>query len=166
MDNKKKNRFNIIDVFVIAAILALIAGVIFFAVRESGDFYTERREKNITYTVRISGVSKDYLSSFEEEGHVLNASTLNYIGTISKIKTEKTPTGKSEAVQNGTGGYVIVQTKYNDIYDVYITVTAKTAPDGRGVAYVDGQRMTIGSEMYLRCGNFSATGYITNFSIS
>lgn len=156
-----------IDAFVIAVILALIAGVIFFAVRESGDLYSERRERNITYTVRISGVNKEFLSSFEEEMHVLNSSTLNYIGTVSKIKTEKAAAGTGEAVPNGTdGSYIIVQDKYDDIYDVYITLTAKTAPDGRGVAYVDGQRITIGSVIYLRFGNYSAAGHITNFSIS
>ena len=167
MDTKSKNRFNIIDVCVILIILALIAGIVIFTVRESGEIYSERKEKNITYTVRLSGVSKDFLPSFEEEEHVLNSSTLNYIGTITKIKQEKTAVNTDKAEPVGTDGqYKVVQSHYDDVYDVYLTVSSKTTLDSRGIAYIDSQRITIGSVLYVRCGNFAATGYITNFSIS
>jgi len=167
MDNKKKHRFNLIDIFVIFIVLALIGGTAFFAFRKSRDVQSQIRERNITYTVCLSGVSEAYLSAFGTEEHMLNSATLNYIGTISKIKTEKHGEFTEKAVQNNLGSnYILVQNRYEDIFDVYLTVTAKTTLDERGVAYIDGRRITVGSPINIRCGNFAHAAYITNFSIS
>jgi hypothetical protein len=167
MDNKRKNRFNIIDVLVIFTVLALIAGIIVFTVRESKDYYAGLKEKNITYTVKICGIEKEFLSSFKEKEHIFSSTTLNYVGTISKIRTAKTSVATDRAVQSASGSaYISVMQVYDDLFDVYLTVSAKASLDDRGIAYIDRRRISIGSAVDIRCGNFSATAYVTNFSIA
>ncbi len=167
MDNTKKNKFNIVDTFVVLILLALIFGIVFFVLRESGTIYAERNEKNITYTICISGVEEEYISSFTAGDKMLNSSTLNYIGTITKV--EKLPTkenGEKALPGASTGEYVLEQKERKGVYDVYITLTAKTKLDSRGVAYLDAERITIGSLLNIRSDNFAAESYITAFSLS
>lgn len=168
MDTKKKTGFNLIDVFVILIIIALIAGTLYFSWRENKGPASQLKERNITYTVRLTGVDEDFISVFSEEGHLYNSSSLNYIGTIKKVTMEKTAvlTDKASSTVSGTDvSYTVIETKYDDLYDVYITITAKTTLDSRGVAHIDGERITIGSKIYIRAENFSHAAYITSFSI-
>ncbi|MBQ8448030.1 MAG: DUF4330 domain-containing protein [Clostridia bacterium] len=165
MDIKKKNRFNLIDAFVVLIILALIAGTVYFAFKENNEFQSELRTKNITYTVLLENVDKDFLNVFETDGHVLNSSTLEYIGKISKIKTEKAGVWTDKAEKDAAGdGYTVIKKEYGDVYDVYITITAKASMDERGIAYIDRQRITVGTCVPLRFGNFSVQAHITAFS--
>ena len=167
MDIKNKHRFNLIDAFVILVTLALIAGTVYFAWSKNKEVNKHLHEKNITYTLRLSAVDEEFVSVFEEEKHVLNSSTLDYAGTIKKIKTEKSYRLTDKAVQSSTSsGYIVVHEKLDDVYDVYLTVSSKTIVDSRGIAYIDSQRITVGTPMYIRCGNFTYEAYITGFSIS
>ena len=167
MDNKKKHRFNLIDIFVILIVLSLIGGTVFFTFRQNNEMKSQLRERNITYTLRISGVEKDFVSSFSEEEPVLDSSTMNYIGTITKVRTEKASSFSDKAVPNSFGNnYILMQEKSEESYDVYLTVSAKTKLDDRGVAYIDRQRITIGTRANIRCGNFASEAYITYFSIN
>jgi hypothetical protein len=165
MDTKKKKRFNLIDAFVLLIILALISGTVYFSIRNNKEFHSELRTKNITYTVLLENVDKDFLNVFETDGHVLNSSTLEYIGKISKIKTEKSAILTDKAEKNDSGeGYTIIKKTYDDVYDVYITLTSKASMDERGIAYIDRQRITVGACVPLRFENYSHNAYITGFS--
>lgn len=168
MNNKRKTGFNIIDFFVILIVLALIAGTVYFIWRKNREPSTQLREKNLTYTVRISGVDKDFISVFEQEGLVYNSSTMNYVGTIKTVRLEKAAVLTDKAAATGEGedvSYTVIQQKYEDVYDVYLTITSKTMLDSRNVAYVDEERITVGSRINLRTGNFPCEAYITAFSI-
>ena len=167
MDTKNKHRFNLIDAFVILVTLAIIAGTVYFVWKENKEFNTHLHEKNITYTLRLSGVDEEFVPVFETDEHILDSSTFNYIGTIKKIKTEKSFRLTDSAVQSSTSsGYLVVQENLDDLYDVYLTVNAKTVVDSRGVAYIDDHRITVGTSMFVRCGNFTYEAYITSFSIN
>ena len=167
MDNTKKSKFNIVDTFVVIILLALILGAVYFVLRESGTIYAERNEKNITYTVCISGVEEEYLSSFVVGEKMLNSETLNYIGTITKVEALAAKENGDKALPGtAEGEYVLEQKEKTGVYDVYITLTAKTRLDSRGIAYLDYERITIGSPLYIRSGNFAAESYITAFSLS
>lgn len=167
MDLKNKHHFNLIDAFVILVTLALIAGTVYFAWKENKEVNLHLHEKNITYTLRLSDVDEEFISVFEADKHVLDSSTLDYVGTIKKIKTEKSYRLTDSAVQSSTNsGYLVVQENLDDLYNVYLTVNAKTVVDSRGVAYIDNRRITVGTAMYVRCGNFTYEAYITSFSIN
>ena len=167
MDIKNRHRFNLIDAFVILITLALIAGTVYFAWKENKEINMHLHEKNITYTLRLADVEEEFLPAFAVDGHVLDSSTLDYIGTIKKIRTEKSFRLTDSAVQSSTSsGYLVVQEILDGSYNVYLTVNAKTVLDSRGVAYIDNLRITVGTPMYVRCGNFTYEAYITSFSIN
>ncbi len=166
MDNTKKSKFNIVDTFVVLILLALIFGIVFFFIRESRTIYEGRSEKNITYKICISDVEEEYASTFATGKKIYNSSTLNYIGTITKVEilpaTESSGTAAAGAAE---GEYLLGQEQCPGLCDVYITLTAKTKLDTRGVAYIDSERITVGSALDIRCDNFAAPSYITMFSI-
>jgi inhibitor of KinA sporulation pathway (predicted exonuclease) len=167
MDIKNKHRFNLIDVFVILVILALIAGTVYFSVRENKGMNSKMKEKNITYTVHISDVDDSFLEAFKKDVHVFNSATFAYTGTIEKVRMEKATTYTDRALpSNMKSGYTIVQKTYEDIYDVYVTVHGKAMIDERGVAYIGSQRITIGTAVNLRFGNFAHEAHITSFSVN
>jgi hypothetical protein len=164
--NKTKNKFNIVDIFAVLIILALILGTVFFVLRKSGAIYTEKSKKNITYTVCIPGVKEEYISEIKAGEMIRNSSTMGYMGTITKTETTAHTENGNTAISDGNGGYVLEQKEAAGVYDVYITITSKATPDSRGVVYIDSERITIGSVLYVRIDNFAAESFITAFSIS
>lgn len=167
METKNKHRFNLIDAFVIFIVLALVSATVYYTIRENKNLNAEIRSRNITYTVCLEGVSKQFIDNFVEHEHVLNASTMEYIGTISKVRTEKGGVFTDKAANDASGsGFILIKQIHKDYFDVYLTITAKTILDERGVAYIDRQRITIGTLLHLRFNNFSHEAYVTNFSIS
>ncbi|MBR6523156.1 MAG: DUF4330 domain-containing protein [Clostridia bacterium] len=58
---KRKNRFNVVDVFVIIVAILLIAAFAYYAVGDSNGFKTDTfRESVIRYTVSIEGFGEEY----------------------------------------------------------------------------------------------------------
>ena len=164
---KIKHKFNIIDILVIAFLLALILGATLFFLRQSNSIYSDMNEKKISYTVCIRGVDEAHLSSFAEGEQVLDSSTLKNIGTVSAVVTKRSTVNGTSAIPGDTEGeYVLDQTEAADLYDVYITVSAKAHPDSRGVYYVSSCRIVTGACVYIRCGNYAAQSFVTEFSIS
>ncbi len=163
----KKFRFNIIDVFVILLIAALILGAAYFILMETGFIPQEKaNEKTITYTVRLSETEAQYLDSFAVGSEVFNSATFASLGSISAVNHNNTLALSPFAeVAEGTQQYSVKQAEYEDRYDIYITVTARATIDDNGVAYVGSQRITVGSCVYFKCGNYAATTYITDFEI-
>ncbi|MBO5023809.1 MAG: DUF4330 domain-containing protein [Clostridia bacterium] len=164
----KKFRFNIIDAFVILLIVALILGTAYFILMETGFIPQDQaNERTITYTVRLSETEEQYLGSFAVGSEVFNSSTFDSLGSIYAIEHQKTRAISPFAeAADGTEQYSVRQAEYDDKYDIYITVQAKATIDENGIAYVGSQRITIGSCVYFKCGNFAATTYITDFSVA
>lgn len=163
----KKFRFNIIDAFVILLIAALVLGAAYFIMSETGIIPQEKAsEKEITYTLRLSETDAQYLSSFKIGDEVVNSATFAPLGVITSIEQEKTRTASpfADAV-DGTDTYSVRQAEYDDRYDIYITVRSTATIDDKGITYVGSQRITVGSCVYFKCGNFAATTYITDFKV-
>ncbi len=162
MDNTKKNKFNIVDTFVVLILLAIIFGIIFITLNQAAK-YTQK-EKDVNYIICISGLKEEYISNFNENDEVLNSATLNNIGKITNVAQKPAKENGDKALAGeAEGEYVLEQTELPGVFDVYITITAKAKIDGRGVAYIGSERITAGSELDIRCGNFAATGHITEF---
>ncbi len=165
MENKDqaKGRFNFIDVLIILMVLALIAVVVYMTVsdKESAD----HSEKTITYTVKLSGVNEDYLPLITAGSEVTDSSTGKPVGTISSVRSEKTKYIGSKAVADIQGNYSVTYSEYDNLYDVYVTLYATGSVDSRGIAYVGGNRILVGSKLYFRCGTFAGTSFCTAFGI-
>ena len=65
-NSKKKTRFNIIDVLVILMIAALVFGIVYFILMQTGALSKESEEKTVVYTLRLSGIDKEYAQKIEE----------------------------------------------------------------------------------------------------
>ena len=163
---KTKSKFNIIDTFVILIILALIAGIVLFALYKGGIILSGKEKKQITYTVCIYGIEEEKLSSFAEGNDILNSSTFQSVGKITKTDSKKHMITENTAYKGENDGeYVLGTTESSALYDVYITVTATSSVDERGIAYIDSQKIVTGASVYIRSGNYAAQGFITDFSI-
>lgn len=163
MENRKKRtRFNIIDVFVILLIAALVFGIVYFILIQTGRLENSGDEKNVVYTLRISGVDEKYIDSIKNGSTAENSSTFSTLGTIIGVRTEKSLFYGNDAVKKGDG-YEIRSSEYADRYDVYVTISAKGVIDARGILYINGQRITVGTLLYFRSGNFAADSYVTEF---
>jgi hypothetical protein len=164
---KIKHKFNVIDILVIIFLLALILGTTFFYLRQSNSIYSEMNEKKISYTVCIRNVDEAHLSSFSKGEPVLDSSSLKQIGTVSEVVSKKSVINGTSAVPGEADGeYILKQTESANLYDVYITISAKAYPDSRGVYYVSSRRIVTGASVYIRCGNYAAQSFVTEFSIS
>ena len=163
---KTKSKFNIIDTFVILIILALIAGIVLFALYKGGIILSGKEKKQITYTVCIYGIEEEKLSSFAEGNDILNSSTFQSVGKITKTDSKKHMITENTAYKGENDGeYVLRRTESFELHDVYITVTATASVDERGIAYIDSQKIVTGASVYIRSGNYAAQGFITDFSI-
>ena len=163
---KTKSKFNIIDTFVILIILAMIAGIVLFALYKGGIILSGKEKKQITYTVCIYGIEDEKLSSFAEGNDILNSSTFQSVGKITKTDSKKHMITENTAYKGENDGeYVLGTTESSALYDVYITVTATSGVDERGIAYIDSQKIVTGASVYVRSGNYAAQGFITDFSI-
>ncbi len=163
----KKFRFNIIDAFVILLIAALILGAAYFIMTETGIIPQEKaNEKEVTYTLRLSETDVQYLTSFKIGDEVFNSATFAPLGVIENVEYKNALTASpfAEAAQ-GTEQYSVRQAEYDDKFDIYITVRSTATIDDNGIAYIGSQRITIGSCVYFKCGNFAATTYITDFQV-
>jgi hypothetical protein len=164
----KKFRFNIIDAFVIVLIMALVLAASYFIMSETGLIPQERaNEREITYTLRLSETEAQYLDSFAIGSEVYSSATFAPLGNIINIEHEKTLIASPFAeIADGATQYSVKQAEYGDKYDIYITVKSKGTIDDNGIAYIGSQRVTVGSCVYFKCGNFAATTYITDFTVS
>ena len=116
--------------------------------------------------MRISNVKEEYIKAFTLGSKTLNSATLNYLGTVSGVLTEKMTSYSDVAVPGASEGeYVLKQNVSENTYDIYITLNAKASVDNRGIAIVDSQRILIGTSINIRCGDYASQGVITNFHI-
>lgn len=163
-NSKKKTRFNIIDVLVILMIAALVFGIVYFILMQTGALSKESEEKTVVYTLRLSGIDKEYAQKIEKGSTAQNSSTFASIGTITDIKTKETLVYGNDAVKSGDN-YTVRSAANEDKLDVYITLTSVCTVDARGIVYVAGQRISVGTKIYFRNGNFAAEAFVTDFSV-
>ncbi len=165
--NKKKNRFNIVDAIIILLIAALIFGIVYFIMFETGTLPSdEKKHATVVYTIRISDVDEAYLDSFAVGNNATNSSDLSNLGMISTVQNKNAIFYSSRAEKTADGvSYSIKQYEYEDKYDIYVTLTAQGIVDERGVVYIGSQRINVGVCVYIRCGNFASDSYVTDFRI-
>jgi len=160
--NKQKTRFNFIDVLIILIILAVVGAAVYLIV--TGNMEARRSEStNIEFTVRISSVDEQYLSLIKENETVKDSSTDKAIGTIKRIRAEKTRYYGNTAVP-AENGYTVTAAEYDDKYDVYITISAYAKADDRGIYRIGNSRILVGAPIYFKVPSFTSVSYITDFS--
>ena len=160
VQKRKKAQFNLIDALIVIIILALIgtaAYLIFGGFNQIETF----GDIDFTFEVRISGVKENMLPYIKEGNTVKDSVTGEALGTIVGIRTEKSLYYGS-VQQNENGNYVLEATEHPDEYDVYVTVSASSKADERGIYKVGNVRMLIGETVHFQVKSFSAVSHIVN----
>jgi hypothetical protein len=160
--DKQKPRFNFIDVLIILIILAVVGAAVYLIASENA---AQRRAENanIEFTVRISSVDAEYLSSITEGQTVKDSETGAVLGTIRSVRTENAKYYGNTAVPSESG-YTISTSEYEDKYDVYVTISAYAKEDERGIYSVGSTRVLVGSAVYFKVPSFASVSYIVEFS--
>ena len=108
---------------------------------------------------------KDYLPLIKKGETVTDSSTGALIGTITDVTSEKSKHVGSKITADTLGNRYISYSEYDNLYDVFVTMTVKADVDSRGIAYVNKNKVLVGSKIYFRCGTFAAASFCTAFSI-
>ncbi len=165
---RKKVRFNLIDTIIVIFILAVIAVAAYFLFGNF-EFTFDRGDKDIQFEIRIENVRKESLESLENQSLLASGTTLRNsvtgeeIGTISSVRTEKSR--YYGGLVQGEEGYTLGTMESENVYDVYITVSAVAERDDRNVYTVDDIRVVIGEAVHFKVKSYAATAYIVKTEI-
>lgn len=153
---KKKKSFNIADVVIILLIVSIIGYIAYTVVSSyANDFFEDKY--NVEYTVKLSGVMKDFENNIKIGDIVTETESLSEIGKVVDVKTS--PSIYIGSDQNGK-----TVTSDNPLFiDIVITVEAEaTLPDG--IFTVNGYRITAGKDISLRVPDFIGKGTCTGIA--
>lgn len=155
-----RGKFNVIDLFITLAALALICLVIFAMSSLSfGTLAVNHKEIKLSYTLCISSVDVAYINKIEVGDTVLDATTKRPLGNVIAVEN-----GRLHTVfryDEKTGG--CMQT-VPDSYDLIITVLADSVFED-GVGYtVEDRRIAVGAEYTLLFPDFAGNAYCTSVS--
>ena len=160
IQNRKKATFNLLDALIIILILGLIGTVVyglFGGFRKSDS----AQPAEFNFEVKISNVKAAALPLIKEGAWVKDSVTGESIGTVASVKTEKSRY-YGNVQQNENGEYVLGSAEHPDEYDVYVTVSASSKADERGIYKVGNVRMLIGETVHFQVKSFSAVSHIVN----
>lgn len=156
---QKKRKFNIIDFFILLLIVAIISVTVYaFSPWSQLKKLWSSDEISFQYAVEIRNVDAKYIDLIQQDQAVINATTKNAMGTVSRIDT-KVSTELYYTIDEEKNE---VQGELLDIPDkfditVYVTTPAQYEP---GVGYtVNGCRVAVGEALDLRFPHFAQTGY-------
>ena len=164
---KKKARFNFIDAVIILVIIAIIAAATYLIVTDVQEVKNPRQTGNMNFTVRISSVSKEAIALFKTGTVVKDSVTGEVIGDIIGVRFEKTRHFGNVAIPSdeAESGYTVPVSKYEDKYDVYVTiVTSSAEKDMRDIHYVGNTKILVGSTVYFKIPSFTSVSYIVEYT--
>ena len=157
--NKKKRRFNVIDLLILL-VIAVIIFVTVYAISPWSQLQKLWNENEVTlrYAVEIRGVDSKFINLIEEGDVAVNSVSKSSLGTVSSIESIEKSTALDYTVDESGVAHGVL-TEYPDKYDITVHITA-TAKYEAGVGYtVNGCRVAVGEELYVRFPEFSCSGY-------
>ena len=160
---KKKTRFNFIDVVIILIILSIIGAAAYLIVTDMRTNKTSRLTGNMDFTVRITSVDEEALALFDRGVIVKDSVTGAVIGEIFGVNAQKSRYYGNIAAK-GDDGYVVPVSEYEDKYDVYVIIRGNAEKDLRGIHYINDTKILIGSTVYFKIPSFTSISYITDFT--
>ena len=156
---KRKRKFNIIDFFIVLIALMLIA-VLVYAISPLSQLKKlfNHEDVKLEYVVEIKGVGKDFCDLINKKDSVINNVTKNSLGVVSSIdKIDASTTLSYQIDENNNISGVLVEEQQK--YDITVRISAE-ADYQEGVGYtVNGCRIAIGEEIFLRFPQFASSGY-------
>ena len=154
MENKKKVRFNGMDLFIIiAVILVVAAGIYLMHGRGSGKASASEKNVNVTYTVELTGKEENLTKLIKEGDPVM-------VGEKDKANMKLTAVEVSQAKTDGydieTGR--VLRSPIPDEYDIKVTMTAVGTESDTAIK-VDGVALRVGQNAVLSSKGWAGSGY-------
>ena len=155
----KEGRFNFVDFFLLLIIVAMIAALVIYIVPGLSEKLIDRDENEITFTIEFKGVDEAFVSNISI-GDSIHDSSKNYqLGRVKAIESY----AYTKLVYNeytGVAEMCEVEGKKN----IIVTVTATAVyTDGEGYS-IGGERISVGSEYFIRMSGFSGSAYCIGVS--
>ncbi len=153
---KAKSKFNIIDIILIAAVLAAAAFAAFMVI--SGRVGAKKSElRSIEYTVLLTNVKKSFIDNIKVDDYVTDTVKLMPIGQVKEVDNDNQSEVQIEDYDIGR----IVTAEVPDTYDVIVTISA-TANVENGFYMIGGYQINVGTLVSLRVPNFTGSGFCTS----
>ena len=157
--NKRKIRFNAIDVLLILVLLAIVAAVLYiFVLSDRGGDTLTAATHPIEYVIEVSEVEEQYVSLIKEGQPVEDAVWRKQIGTVAGV--EAAPYEKvlfdyknNEETTASRDGYVTLK----------ITVAADAEETDRAFL-VNGDAIRVGLKYSVRLPDFYGEGFCTKLT--
>ena len=161
-EKSRKIRFNVVDIIIIVAVMAIIASIIFVVLnRKSPD-----NSVSIRYTVRFEGVEDGALGYIVSGENMKNAAKAS-IGEVSAVRSERSKFYNKDALEKSENGYELTVSEYSDRHDVYVTVRGTAELDSHGIPVIEGEKILIGAYLgNVSISQFAGSGYVTAFEIT
>lgn len=153
---EKKRKPGLLDIVIIAAVLAVIAVVgWYFTHNNVGGSAAGSGKYEITYTILVKDVNKDAAESIIPGDSVYYSESGAYIGEI--VSAEVVPF-YYDNLNPATG--MMEEELSDDLYNAEVTVTAK-ASISESATSVNDVDVMVGTKIGFRTSNFGAEGYVT-----
>lgn len=153
MGEKKKIKFNILDVLIILVLIAAVAVFSYFAMGKWESNNAAGGEK-LRYTIEFQNVNPDYAAAFEKGGNVSEIRKGGKLGTV--VAAYKEPT-KVIAENLAQGTYV--ETELEDEYTVRVTIESEYTESDSGFKIND-LDLKVGKKIAVRTEYIAAEGTI------
>lgn len=159
MENKKKVRFNGMDLFlIIVIILVAAAGMYFVGGRRGGSASSSEKNVNVTYTVELTGKEDNMINLIKEGDAVM-------VGEKDKANMKVTAVEVSPAKTDGydieTGR--VLRSPVPDEYDIKVTMSA-IGTESDSAVKVDGVALRVGQNAVLSSRGWAGSGYAIGLS--
>ena len=161
-DSNRRWLFLVVDVVLLAAIVAAIVFLVSLLTPFSIFDTDSAVERSITYTVEIAGVDRDSLAALKVGDTVTDQQTGAVIGVVTAVSSRPyevytdIPTDEKDDVLNS---YVVTKTTYPEEFNA-VTVTLSVAADYQsGIGYsVEDCRIAVGRTYDLRFAGYAGNG--------
>ena len=157
---ERKNRFNFLDLIIIACVLAIVA-LFFFVYSPTELFGINSKEVDIIYTVRISGVPAEYAAAISVGDRVADSDGYILGNVASAVEVESHSIYEYRETADGSGG--IVSAVHPELVDLIITISAVADRTADGYK-VDGKRIAVEAEYELVLPKFESKGICISLS--
>lgn len=158
---KRNGRFNLIDFLLVLIILAVIAVALIYLIPGLTERISSASETEITYVLEFKGINADFIANIQNGDGVYSASENFRIGTVKSVATDSYTSLIYDPTTNSG-----VLTEHPSLKTLIVTVKATAVYDmGEGYS-VNGERIAVGKEYYIRTPNFTGTAYCVEVETS
>lgn len=155
---KRKIRFNVVDVFVIIIAILLVMAFAYYA---NGTISSKNNLQMIRYTVSVEGFSEEFKDLIKVGDNVRNIDRACEAGTVVAVTPAVPNVNYNENTEDGT--YVVAEVPGK--YRCSVTVESPYTNTGSGY-YIDQVEIKTGKKISLKTPGFAFTGVIMDIERS